>query len=179
MVPRPHPEEESTELPAQKGTLRISDTNRAIQPMYLYEPEKDDRDLHGDHMVYEPPQSSSSKWGPRPYSLSDIIFLYDTEDEGQRGYEHESQDRFHESHKHPFHQYQMYLDDRGRRSYVHTDTVDEQFYLQLQPRLQLEEGDWLEDYNFIRPGESSIRDKAYRNWYETTHPRPNSLDQVI
>ena len=95
------PVEESTELPAQKGTLRISDTDRAVQSMYLYEPEKDDRDLHGDHMVYEPPQSSSSK----------------------------------------------------------------QFYSQLQPGLQLEEDDWLEDYNYIRPGKSSIRDEAYQNRY--------------
>ena len=47
------------------------------------------------------------------------------------------------------------------------------------PGLQLEEGEWLDDYNYIRPGESSIRDEAYRNWYETTHPRPYSLDQAI
>ena len=64
----------------------------------------------------------------------------------------------------------MYLDDGGRRRYVHTDTGDEQLYSQWQqPGLLLEEGDWSEDYNYIRPGKSSIRDEAYRNWYETTH----------
>ena len=73
----------------------------------------------------------------------------------------------------------MYMDDGGRRKYVHIDTGDERFYSQMQPGLQLEEGKWLEDYNYIRPGESSIRDEAYRNWYETTHPRPYSLDQAI
>ena len=70
----------------------------------------------------------------------------------------------------------MYLGDGCRRRYVHNNTADEQFYSQWQPGLQLEEGNWLEDYNYIRPGESSIRDEAYRNWYVTTHPRPYSLD---
>ena len=73
----------------------------------------------------------------------------------------------------------MYLDDGGRRRYVHTDTRDEQFYAYLQPGLQLEEGNWPEDYNYIRPGQDSLRDEAYREWYETTHPRPYSLDGAI
>ena len=53
------PDEELTELPAQKGILLISDTDQAVQPLYLYDRDKDDRDLHDDHMVYEPPQSSN------------------------------------------------------------------------------------------------------------------------
>ena len=77
------PDEELTELPAQKGILRISDTEKAVQPSYLYDPEKDDRELHRDHMVYDPPQRSS-EWAPRPYSLAEIIYEYDTEDEGRR-----------------------------------------------------------------------------------------------
>ena len=66
-------------LPAQKGNLRISNADRAVQPTYLYDPEKDDGDLHCDHMVLEPPRNSSM-WGPRPYSLAEIIYEYDTED---------------------------------------------------------------------------------------------------
>ena len=123
------PDEELTELPAQKGTLRISNTDRAVQLLYLYDPEKDHRDLHGDYMVYEPSQSSS-KWGSRPCSLAEIICEYDTEDEGRRSCQHD------ENHEHPFYQYKMYLDDGGRRRYVHTDTGDEQFYSQWQPGLQ-------------------------------------------
>ena len=72
----------------------------------------------------------------------------------------------------------MYLDDEGRRRYVHTDTGDEKFYAHLKPGLQLEEGNWSEDYNYSPSGQSSIRDEAYRNWYETTHPQPYSLDQA-
>ena len=57
---------------------------------------------------------------------------------------------------------------------------DEEAYSQWQPGLELEESNWLEDYNYIRPGESSIRDEAYRNWwYETIHPRPYGLGQAI
>ena len=57
---------------------------------------------------------------------------------------------------------------------------DEETYSQWQPGLELEEGNWLEDYNYIRPGDSSIRDEAYRDcYYETTHPRPYSLAQAI
>ena len=37
------PDEELTELPAQKDTLRISDREKAIQPSYLYDSDKDDR----------------------------------------------------------------------------------------------------------------------------------------
>ena len=75
------PDEELTALPAQKGILRSSDSEQAIQPSYLYDRDKDDRDLHRDHMVYDPPQRSS-KWAPRPYSLAEIMYEYDTEDEG-------------------------------------------------------------------------------------------------
>ena len=83
------PEEEFMKLPAQKGKLRISNADRAVRPMYLYDPEMDGRDLHSDHMVlYEPPQSS--KWGPRPFFLAEIIYEYDTEDEGKRCCQHDS-----------------------------------------------------------------------------------------
>ena len=40
------PYEELTELPAQKGILRISNIDQAVQPRYLYDPEKDDTDFH-------------------------------------------------------------------------------------------------------------------------------------
>ena len=43
------------------------------QLMYLHDPEKDDRDLHRDYMVRKPTRNSS-KWGPRPYSLAEIIY---------------------------------------------------------------------------------------------------------
>ena len=118
-------------------------------------------------------------WGPRAYSLAEIINEYDTEDEGRRSCQRESGDNYHEHHSYPLNLYHMYLDDGGRRRYVYIDTGDEQFYSQWQPGLQLEEGNWSEDYNYIRPGESSIRDENYRNWYETTHPRPYSLNQAI
>ena len=49
------PEEEFMKLPKQKGTLRINNADRALQPTYLYDPEMDDRDLHRDHMVFERP----------------------------------------------------------------------------------------------------------------------------
>ncbi len=52
-------------------------------------------------------------------------------------------------------------------------------YSHLQPGLKLEEGNWREDYNYIRPGPSSIRDEAYQEWYETTHPRPYILKGAI
>ena len=53
----------------------------------------------------------------RPYSLAKIIYEYDTEDEGQRSYQRETQDRFHDTHSHPFYQYQMYMDVGGRRTH--------------------------------------------------------------
>ena len=120
--------------------------------------------------------AAASEWAPRPYSLAEIIYEYDTEDKGRRGCQRDSDDHFHENHKHPLNQYNMYLDDGGRRRCVHTDTRDELVYSHLQPGLRLEEGNWSEDYNYIRPGPSFIRDEPYRNWYETTHPRPNTLD---
>ena len=73
----------------------------------------------------------------------------------------------------------MYRADGGRRRYAPTDTGDEETYAQWQPGLELEEGNWLKDYNYIRPSESSIRDEAYRSWYETTHPRPYSVAEAI
>ena len=108
--------------------------------------------------------------------MAEIIYNYDTDDEGQQGALRDAQDHFFENHTHPLHQY---LEDGGRRRCVLEDTGEELVYSQWQPGLELEEGNWLEDYNYIRPGESSIRDKAYRNWYETTHPRPYSLNMVI
>ena len=63
----------------------------------------------------------------------------------------------------------MYLEDGGRRKYLHTHTGDEQFYSYRQPGLQLEEVNWSEDFNYIRPSQSSMRDEAYREWYETDH----------
>jgi hypothetical protein len=94
-------EEELTELPAQKkGILRISDTERTVQPLYLYDPEKDDTDLHFDQMIYEPRRRSM--WGPRPYSLKEIVYDYETEDEEQRDCERESQDHYYDHHTHPF-----------------------------------------------------------------------------
>ena len=66
---------------------------------------------------------------------------------------------------------------RRRRPII--DTGDETVYSQWQPGLQLEEGNWQEGYNYIRPSPSSLRDEAYREWYETTHPRPHTLDGAI
>ena len=57
--------------------------------------------------------------------------------------------------------------------------MNESICSQRQPGIQLEKGNWIEDNNYIRPGKSSIRNDAYRYWYETTHPQPHSLDQVI
>ena len=101
--------------------MRISDTEKAVQLVYLYDPDKDDRDLHSDHMIYDPPQRSS-EWGPRPYSLSEIVYEYDTEDDGRRGHERDTQDHYHAIASYPLNQYHEYLDDGGRRRYVHTDT---------------------------------------------------------
>ena len=111
--------------------------------------------------------------------MSEIVYEYDTEDEGRRVCERDTQDHYHEIGLYPLNQYDMYLDDGGRRRYVHTDTGDERFYSNRQPGLQLEDGNWSEDYNYIRPHQSSIRDEAYRAWYETTHPRPYTLDGAI
>jgi len=77
-------------------------------------------------------------WGPRPYSLAEIVYEYETEGEGQRGYERDSQDRFFENHTHPLHQYLAYLEDGSRRRHVLTDTGDEVVYSQWQPGLELE-----------------------------------------
>ena len=174
------PYEDLNELPAQKGNmLRISNAERAVQPSYLYDPDKDDRDLIDlEHSLYEPPRRRSI-WSPRPYSLAEIIYEYDTEDEGFRSDTRATSDHFHETHSHPDHQYLCYLEDGGRRRQVLTDTGNETVYSQWQPGLQLEEGNWLEDYNYIRPGPSSLRDEAYREWYETTHPRPYTVDVAI
>ena len=73
----------------------------------------------------------------------------------------------------------MYLEDGGRRKHVHTNTGDEKFYSVRQLGFQLEEANWSEDYNYIRPSQSSIRVEAYRELYETTHPRPYTLDGAI
>ena len=108
--------------------------------------------------------------------MAEIVYDYETEDEGRRGCERDSADHYHEIDSYPLTQYQEYLDDGGRWRYVHTDTGDEGLYAQWQPGLQLEGGDWSEDYNYIRPSQSSIRDEAYREWYETTHPRSYTLD---
>jgi hypothetical protein len=155
------------------------DIDQAVQPRYLYDPEKDDTDLiDRERILYEPPRRRSI-WGPRPYCLAEIIYEYDTEDEGLRSDTRATDDHFHEHHSHPLHQYLCYLADGGRRRYVLTDTGDETVYSQWQPGLQLEEGNWREDYNYIRPGQSSLRDEAYREWYETTHPRPYTLEVAI
>ena len=38
---------------------------------------------------------------------------------------------------------------------------------------------WSEDYNYIRPSQDFIRDYGYRERYETTHPRPYTLDGAV
>ena len=114
-------EKEFIKLPAQKSTIRISDADRAVQPMYLYDPEKVDKDLEHDYMVPEPPRKSS-KWGPRPYSLAESVYEYDTEDEGQRGFHRDAQDHFYENHTNPLHQFLTYLEDGGRRRLKPDDT---------------------------------------------------------
>ena len=88
-------------------------TDQAVQSRYLYDPDKDDRDLHFDQMIYEQQQRRSA-WAPRPYSLAEIIYEYDTEDEGRRGCQRDSDDHFHENHSHPLHQYLAYLDEAYR-----------------------------------------------------------------
>ena len=60
------PDGELTELPAQKGMLRISDREKAIQPSYLYDPNKDDREIT-DYTETDPPQPCNDPFGPRPY----------------------------------------------------------------------------------------------------------------
>ncbi len=122
------PYEELTELPAQKGILRISNIDQALQPRYLYDPEKDDTDLlHCEQILYEPPRHRSV-WGPRPYSLSEIVYEYETDDEGRRSCECDAADHFHENHSNPLHQYLCYLEDGGRRRCALTDTGDEAVY---------------------------------------------------
>ena len=144
----------------------------------MYDPDKDDKEIV-DYISSDPPRLCRSLWGPRSYSLAEIVYEYDTEDEERRGCVRDAQDHYHEIDSYPLTQYTVYMDDGSRRKYVHDHTGDEQFYSQWQPGLVLEEGNWLEDYNYIRPGQSSIRDEAYRNWYETTHPRPYTLEGAI
>ncbi len=173
------PDGELTELPAQKGMLRISDREKAIQPpSYLYDPDKDDIEIT-DYTESDPPQPCNDPWGPRPYYLADIVKTYETEDEESRAEERASQDHYYEIGSYPLNQYTLYMDDGGRRKYLHDHTGDEQFYSQWQPGLQLEEGNWSEDYNYIRTSQESIRDYGYREWYETTHPRPYTLDGAV
>ena len=123
------PYEDLNELPAQKGNmLRISNAERAVQPSYLYDTDKDDRDLIDlEYSLYEPPWRRSI-WSPRPYSLAEIIYEYDTEDEGFRSDTRAQSDHFHETHSYPDHQYLCYLEDGGRRRQVLTDTGDETVY---------------------------------------------------
>ena len=54
-------EEKLTEPPAQKGnTLLFSENERAVQPSYLYHPDKDDTDLIDlEYRLYEPPRRRS------------------------------------------------------------------------------------------------------------------------
>jgi hypothetical protein len=65
------------------------------------------------------------------------------------------------THQTHLNQYLAYLEDGGRRKHVHTtDTGNQSLYSQCQPGIQLEEGNWSENYNYIRPSQSSIRDEA-------------------
>jgi hypothetical protein len=110
-----------------------------LQPLYLYDPEKDDRD---SWRLYHHKALVSGGKDHTPWQRSYTNMIPKTRDEGRRGCQRDSDYHFHETLSHPFHQYQMYLDDGGRRRYVHTDTRDEQFYAYLQPGLQLEEDNW-------------------------------------
>ena len=56
---------------------------------------------------------------------AEIIYEYDTEDDGQRGCQRDADDHLFENHSHPLHQYITYLEDGGRRRCVLTDTGDE------------------------------------------------------
>jgi hypothetical protein len=114
--------------------LRISDREKAIQPSYLYDPNKDDREIT-DYTETDPPQPCNDPWGPRPYYLADIVYTYETEDEESRAEERASQDYYHEIGSYPHAQYTLYMDDGGRRKYLHDHTGDEQFYSQWQPGL--------------------------------------------
>ncbi len=49
------PEDQTMELPAQKGILRISNAEQAMPPRNLHNPDKD-VDIHFDQTTYEPPQ---------------------------------------------------------------------------------------------------------------------------
>ena len=80
-------------------------------------------------MVLELPRNSIN-WGSRPYSLAEIIYEYDIEDEGQRGYQRDAQDHFYDNHTHPLRPILTHLEDGGRQRFEPTDTGDESLYSQ-------------------------------------------------
>ena len=95
---------------------------------------------------------STTKRSPLPdklATLSDFSYDYDTVDEEERGYQRDAQDRDYEKSITPFHIYIWYREEGGQPRFFLEDTGNKEHYSQWQPGLQLEEGIWTKDYNYI------------------------------
>ena len=66
----------------------------------------------------------------------------------------------------------------GRMKFKEFDTGNEQHYTRF-PGIELEEiGSWCEDRNNIAPCEWTMSDKAYIEWFHSTHPKPVDICQA-
>ena len=170
-------------VPAQKGTIRIIDADRATVPGYLFDPSAEPSEemqerfnevetLHG---TMEGRQYRRS----RPRSLADLVYEYDSDPNESRSEQRDTQDHYHSAWITPFQRYTWYREEGGQRKFYPDDTGKEDYYSQWQPGPKLEEGNWMEDYNYIRPSPTSLRDAAYREWYESTHPEPSCMAEAV
>jgi hypothetical protein len=74
--------------------------------------------------------------------------------------------------------YQWYLYEGGQRKFDPADNGTENHYPIGLP-VRFEEGNWLEDYNFIRPSVEAMRDIGYRHWFRVNHPHVNNIVDAV
>jgi hypothetical protein len=157
--------------PAQTATIRIREEDRRKAPEYMQNEETAQLtdaqwEQHYIEMLerYMHPQ--------RHHDLVDMAYTrIPYVDDPQLVPKPEAEDT-------PIEQYSEYSWEGGRRKF---QQVEVPIYVAQgleQQGVILEEGEWTEDYNYIRPSESAFANAACREWYQHTHPSPDSLDRA-
>ena len=179
-------DEEWVHGPSHKGTIRISEDDRDEEPDYL---RSDGATNHPteeqwDQYYHDELERERDPNFGRQRDLADLAYDYedydsDEDNERIRITARSEQDDLHNMTITPFHRYKWYREEGGQRKFFAEDNGTEVHYAQWQPDIQLEEGEWMEDYNYIRPSPSSVRDGDYCKWYSHTHPVPTTMEQAV
>ncbi len=152
--------EQWTSGPAKTSTIRICATDRDSVPEYIQSVEVEQlTDEKWEQYYDEMLERHVYPLRYNPRTLPDLVYTYIP-------YVDDPEPTNSEGQSYLVEQYVDYREQGGRHKF--------QRYIPA-----LEEGDWLVDYNYIRPSKLSLRNPDYREWYQQAHPAPTSLEQAL